>query len=118
MSLTEPADVALDDGATSFFLVSREAQRAVYRSSTGKYEIVVSHQEGKRNRRNLRLNVVETTADPFVPAENVEVSYSAYLVVDMPIAGFSNTDVNTCITGLMAWLASGTVTNQFLRGES
>jgi hypothetical protein len=118
MSITEPADVSLDDGLTSFFLVSQEGQKSVYRNTSGKYEIVVSHQEGKRNRRTLRLNVMEITADPFVPAENVEVSYSAYLVVDMPIAGFSNTDVNTCITGLMAWLASGTVTNQFLRGES
>jgi hypothetical protein len=95
-----------------------EGQKSIYRDSTGNIEIVVSHQEGKRDRRTIRLNVTDVTSDPFKPSENVEVSYSAYLVVDAPIAGFADADVETDVDGLMTWIASGTVMAQFLNGES
>lgn len=117
MSLSDPT-VTLSGGSTAFSLISVEGQKSIYRDSTGKIEIVVSHQEGKRNRRTLRLNTVAVTTDPFVPAENVEVSYSAYLVIDTPIAGFDNGDVETDVNGLMTWLAASTNFAQILNGES
>jgi len=117
MSLTAPT-VTLSGGSTGFSLISVEGQKSIYRDSTGDIEIVVNHQEAKRNRRTLRLNVRDITADPFVPAENVEVSYSAYLVVDMPVAGFANADVETDVNGLMTWLAASTNFAQILNGES
>lgn len=117
ISLTAPT-VTLSGGSTAFSLISVEGRKSTYRDSSGNIEIVISHQEAKRNRRTVRINTRDITADPFVPAENVAVSYSAYLVVDLPVAGFDNSDVETDVNGLMTWLAASTNFAQILNGES
>lgn len=117
MALTAPT-VTLAAGSTAFTLISVEGQKSTYRSADGLNEIIVSHQEGKRNRRTIRLNRTETTSDPFIPAQNVEVTYSAYLVVDMPKAGYAMADVDDDVSGLNDWINSSTVLSQFLNGES
>lgn len=104
--------------AQTLAAISREKQKSVYREDVGEYELVISHIENaKRDRRVVRLNRTITTADPFLPAQNVEVSHSVYLVIDAPIAGFTSTQLKDDVLGLTAWLSSANVL-KVLGGES
>lgn len=92
-----------------------------YRSANGLDELIISHSETRRNRRTVRLNRTIVTADPFIPANNVEVSYSAYLVIDEPVTGFTDAEITADLDttdGLLWWLGSGTVMADLLAGES
>jgi hypothetical protein len=104
--------------AQTLAAISREPMASKYREDVGEYELVISHQENaKRNRRVVRLNRRKVTADPFIPAQNVEVSHSVYLVIDAPIAGFTAAELEDDVLGLGAWLTSANVA-KVLGGES
>lgn len=115
---SDPQTVTVNSVAQSLAAISRERFKSVYREDVGEYELEISHQEGsKRDRRMVRLNRTITTADPFIPANNIEVSSSIYLVIDTPIAGFSNDDVKLDALGLVGWLTAANIL-KVLGGES
>lgn len=115
---TDPQTVTVNAVAQTLAAISRETQKSVYREDIGEYELVISHQENaKRDRRVVRLNRVITTTDPFIPANNVEVSHSVYLVIDAPVAGFTMTELKDDVLGLVGWLTSANVL-KVLGGES
>lgn len=117
MAFSDPISVTIDSVASNYNLIERSGTRAVYRTADGAMEVVISHQEGKRNRRTVRFNRYDVTADPFVPSNNVEVSYSAYIVIDTPIAGFADADVVLDVLGVMAFLDSTNLT-KVMTGQS
>lgn len=114
----DPQTVTINAVAQTLAAISREPKSSTYREDVGEYELVISHQENsKRNRRVVRLNRKTTSADPYIPAQNVDVSHSVYLVIDAPIAGFTNTQIDQDVAGLVAWLTSANVL-KVLGGES
>lgn len=114
----DPQTVTVNAVAQTLAAISREPQKSIYREDIGEYALVISHNEGaKRDRRTVRLNRYKTTADPFIPAQNVEVSHSIYLVIDAPVAGFTDTELKDDCLGLIAWLTSANVL-KVLGGES
>lgn len=115
---SDPQTVTVDTVAQVLAAVSREPMKSTYREDVGEYELIISHQEGKsRDRRTVRLNRRKVTSDPFIPAQNVEVSHSIYLVIDEPIAGFTNAEIADDVAGLCAWLTEANVL-KVLGGES
>lgn len=114
---SDPQTVTVDSVDIDLNVVSREGQKTVYRSSDGEYAMTISHTEGTRNRRVVRLDRQIITSDPFIPANNVRVSSSAYIVFDDPIAGFTVDDIAKDVAGLVGWLTTANVTD-VLQGES
>jgi hypothetical protein len=115
---SDPQTVTVNAVAQTLPAISRDVGSSKYREDNGEYEMVISHQEtGKRNRRVVRLNRKITTADPFIPAQNVTASHSVYVVIDHPIAGFSNAEIDDDVAGLVGWLTSANVL-KVLGGES
>lgn len=115
---SDPQTVTVNSVAQTLAAVSREPMKSTYREDVGEYELVISHQENaKRNRRTIRLNRQKVSADPFIPANNIEVSHSIYLVIDTPLAGFTMTELKDDALGLVAWLTSANVL-KVLSGES
>jgi hypothetical protein len=113
--------VTVNAVAQTLAAISREPMKSLYREDVGEYELVISHQEtDKRNRRVVRLNRKAISADPFIPAQNVENSVSYYLVIDAPIAGFTATQMKDDVVGLCTWLTatSAAATTKVLGGES
>jgi hypothetical protein len=91
-----------------------------FTSADGLTQQVVSHAYGKRTRRTIRLNSSKISTDPMLPAQNVKLSASVYLVVDAPVAGYSNTELKQIIDGFTAALtaSSGAKVSQLLGGEN
>lgn len=116
--LSDPQTVTVNAVAQTLAAISRDDFKSVYREDIGEYTLTISHQEtAKRNRRVVRLDRQIIAADPFIPAQNVTQSVSYYLVIDAPLAGFTNTQMKDDVLGLCAWLSSANVL-KVLGGES
>lgn len=86
----------------------------------GTAQLVVSHQVGKRIRRTARINYSKIVADPLVTGTNLRLSASVYVVLDVPINGFTVAEQVQIITGLTTWLTASTNANatKLVGGES
>jgi hypothetical protein len=60
------------------------------------------------------------TSDPFIPAQNVKVSMSNYIVFDMPVAGYTNAEALAVYTGFKTQFtaSSDLLITKLLGGES
>ncbi|DAD50993.1 coat protein [ssRNA phage SRR6960509_16] len=112
----DPQSVTVNAVAQSLPAIKREDFSSSYRKDDGSYSLIISHAEGKRNRRVVRLEHRKIAADPLT-ADNVEYSTSVYLVMDAPPVGYTNTELKDIALGLTAWLSSTNVL-KVLGGES
>jgi len=70
------------------------------------FELLISHTSSpKRTRHVARLNRKVVAADPLT-AVNAYQTMSAYLVVDIPLTGFTITEQKYLVDALSAWLAA------------
>ena len=120
MSFTDPQTVTISAVTTPLPKVSTEGDETVYQSADGLIQMLASHESGKRNRHLLRINHSKLTADPFIPAENVKVSMSCYLVFDVPPAGYSAAEQLAVYTGFKNQFTAATdaLITKLLAGES
>lgn len=120
MSFTEPLSITISGSTIALPRVSDDKADGVYRSSDGRVELVADHQEGKRNRRTVRLNTSKIAADSYEEGMNVETSMSCYLVFDVPRAGYTNAEALANYKGLAALLAASSdlMITKLLGGES
>ncbi len=114
--LADPQSVTVNAVAQSLAAISREDLASTYRTADGVYTFSIANTEGKRNRRVVRLNHRKIAADPLT-ADNVEYTFSTYLVIDGPPVGYTITEMKDMILGLTGWLTSANVT-KVLGGES
>jgi hypothetical protein len=120
MSFTDP--IALTINAVPYTLpkVSTQGDDTTYQTSDGLIVVRASHEGGKRNRHLLRIDHSKVTADPFIPAENVKIGMSNYLVFDVPLSGYTATEALQIYQGFKAWFSasSDAVITKLLGGES
>lgn len=122
MAFSDPQSVNPGGGAVSLPRVNVGANSSTYRSADSTLEFSLSHLYTRRDRirRTARVDLDKMSADPFIPAQNRLVSASAYVVIDLPSVGFSNTELLNLYKGLEGNLAASTYANmaKLLGGES
>lgn len=120
MSFADPQSVTIGGSAVSLPRVSTGANKSEYLSADGLVKLSNSIAYGKRIRRVTRLDHSKITPDPFIPAQNVEVSSSIYIVVDSPKAGYTSADLLDLMKALMGNVSASTYANavKLLAGES
>jgi hypothetical protein len=120
MSLSDPSSVTISAVTTSLPRTSVDEDKSEYTSADGLIQLIASQDYGKRTRRMIRLDTSKLTADPFKPSENVKVGMSAYTVIDLPPAGFTNAEALAMWVGYNAILtaSSNAVVTKLLGGES
>jgi hypothetical protein len=120
MSFADPQTVTISAVTTPLPRTSVEGDETIYQSSDGLIQMLASHDYGKRNRHLLRINHSKLTADPFIPADNVKVSMSCYIVFDVPPAGYSVTEQLAVYTGFKNQFTASTdaLITKLLAGES
>jgi len=120
MALADPQSIKISGTTTSLPRVSTGNFQSVYESADGLIKLSLSTTEKSRKRQVVRVDVSKITTDPFLPAQNVEVSMSTYLVFDRPPAGFSNADAKAVYDGFIEALqaSSSVVVTKLLGSES
>jgi len=119
MAFADPQSITITgfNGGSAISLprVSENPTSSTYRDPTNSYELVItSQQAGKagtlnaRFRRSFRLNVNKYSTNPLETTKNVAVSASVYLMVDMPITGFTQTELTNIAAALMGLLTAST----------
>lgn len=111
MSLSDPQSVNIGAGAVTLPRLSTGPNTSTYRSADNNLELVYSHTYGKRTRRVARVNIKKLAADPLYPAQNSPFTMAVYQVVDVPLFGFTTTEVVAAMTGLMTQLTAATNAN-------
>jgi hypothetical protein len=120
MSFADPQSVTISAVTSSLPKVSTSGDETIYQDATGLIQMLASHDIGKRNRHLLRINHSKLTADPFLPAENVKVSMSCYIVFDVPPVGYTAAEALAVYTGFKTQFtaSSDTLITKLLAGES
>jgi hypothetical protein len=122
MALADPQKLKTIGEEATLPRVSTSGNSSIYESSDGTKTLTLSHQsvKGSRKRSVIRVDEKKFTADPFKPAENVQVSSSVYLVIDHPLTGFTLKELGEIAVGLETLTSASEykVLNQLLGGES
>lgn len=120
MSLSDPQLVTIAGVALSLPRVSSGINSGTYTTNDGNHKLTVSHQNGKRERHFVRLDISKIAPDPLISAQNIKYGASIYLVIDEPVTGFTTTELKDAATGFMAALtaSSGALLTKFIGGEN
>jgi hypothetical protein len=119
MAYSDPQSVTIGS-AISLPRTSSGVNNGAFTSSDGTTGLVVAHTYGNRTRRTARVNFAKIAADPLISAQNIKYSASAYVVLDVPITGFTVAEQVQIITGLTTWLTATSNANatKLAGGES
>lgn len=93
-------------------------RKGVFENPTTGHTFTVSHQNGARGRSTVRLDITKTAADPLLDGVSRQYSMSGYLVLDKPIVGFTQTEVEQNLQGLIDWLDTPANLTKVCGGES
>lgn len=120
MALADPQSIKISGVTTSLPRVENKGASSVYQSADGLTTVTLSNQNGKRKRQSYRVDVKKITSDPFIPAQNTEVSMSFYMVFDRPAVGYTNAEALAVALGLIeaATATEDKVLNALLGGQS
>lgn len=108
MAFADPQSVTISGTAISMPRVSQGLNSGGFKSSDGLTELSVSHQNGKRNRRLIKLQTTKVGADPLTSGVNNYYSMSVNMVVDTPKVGYTVAEAKAVVDALVAYLAAST----------
>lgn len=119
MAFADPQSVTINAVANSLPRISSGVNTGAFQKDDTTVALSVSHQYGKRTRRQLRLDHSKIAADVFT-SDNVKYSMSAYLVIDIPETGYTVAEQKQIVDALSAYCtaSSGAKITQLLGGEN
>jgi len=122
MALTDPQSVTINAVAIPLPRTFVQGGKSSYESSDGLVKETFSTTPGNRGRKRhlLRIDHSKLTPNPFDTSNNVEVSMSCYVVVDVPPDGYTATEKKQVVDGFISQLnaTSGALITKVLGGES
>jgi hypothetical protein len=122
MSLTDPQSITIATVPISLPRTFVQGGKSTYESSDGLVKETFSTTPGNRGRKRhlFRLDHSKLTPNPFDTSNNVEVSMSCYMVIDVPPDGYSATEKKQPVDGFLTQLqaSSGALITRVLGGES
>lgn len=120
MAYADPQVVTIAAVATSLPRTSSLGPSSVYTKDDGLVKLTISHNSAKRTRRTIRLDHSKIAADPLISAQNIKHSMSAYLVVDVPVTGYTVAEAKVIVDALTLYLTAtaGARVTQLLGGEN
>jgi len=120
MGFSDPQSVTINAVAISLPRTGQGVASGTFQSNDATLKETVSHAYGKRSRHVLRLDFSKIAPNPLISAQNIQFSMSTYLVVDVPVTGFTVAEAKQVVDGLTLYLtaSSGAKVTQLLGGES
>lgn len=119
MAFSDPQSVTIGS-AISLPRTGQAIDSGAFTAAEGTTALTISHQRGKRVRRTARIRYDKIVADPIVTGTNLRVSAGVYIVLDVPVNGFTTVEQVQIITSLTTWLTASTNANatKLVGGES
>jgi len=120
MAYADPQSVTIAGSAVSLPRVSSDHNAGSFSSNDGLVKLSVSHTNGKRNRRVLRLDHKKVAADPFTTGVNTNYNMACYVVCDVPTVGYTVAQQKEIVDALVVYLtaSTGARVTQLLGGEN
>lgn len=89
-----------------------------FRSADAQTRLSVSHPaNGRRSRHIVKAQSEAIVSDPLVPAQNLPVSFSAHLVIDVPRQGVTALQAQKLGEALSAWCTAANLA-KLVTGEN
>lgn len=121
MALSEPINVTLLGTARTLARVGTGMNEGSFSEGSRDSSVVVRHSyNGRRVRRQFRLDLARVAADPLAPSTNATSTMSMYIVADVPLLGFTVAEQVGVFGSLSGILTANTnaVATKWLGGES
>jgi len=120
MALSDPQSVTISGTAVSLPRVSSGNDQSTYRSGDGAVKETFSTTYGRRTRHLFRLDHSKIAPDPFVATNNVPLNMACYVVVDVPVTGYTIAEQKAVVDGFVAQLnaSTGALITKVLGGEN
>lgn len=105
----DPQSVTINAVPKSMPRIKQGQTDCTYSTADGEFKLRISHQATKtRTRRMVRLDQTVIAADPLT-AVNAAQTAGVYLVVDEPVFGFDDVQLDYLVDGVVGWLTSGNI---------
>lgn len=108
MAFADPQSVTLAAVAVPLPRVSTGPDTSTYKSNDGLVKLTIFSSYGKRFRRTLRLEHSKIAPDPLVSDRNIRHSMTAFIVVDVPVTGYTVAQQKEVVDGFLAYLSAST----------
>jgi len=120
MAFADPQTVTINAVANTLPRTSSGLSTGVFTKDDGTVKESVSHAYGKRTRHSLRIDFQKIAPNPLISAQNILYSMSTYVVVDVPVTGFTVAEQKQIVDALTLYLtaSSGSKVTQLLGGEN
>lgn len=103
--------------AKSLARIRSDGYAAEYSTSDGLYTAKITHSRGSRTRSEARMDFFTTYTDPSTGLTKT-VSASAYVVLNRPTAGFTNSQLTDILYGICGYMSQSANATKFLALES
>jgi len=114
---SDPQSVTVNAVAQSMPKIETNVRKGVFRKADGTFQLTISHTPAKNRVRSMfRLDQNAIVADP-ISLLNDSETLSAYLVIDRPTFGFTQTQLEQLVAGLTSALTT-TVVGKLYAQES
>lgn len=120
MAYSDPQTVTINAVAQTLPRVGSGVNVGSFSKDDGNVKLGVSHAYGKRTRRVVRIDLSKIAPDPLISSTNIKYGMSAYLVVDVPVTGYTIAEQKQGVDALFAWgtASSGANITKLLGGEN
>lgn len=120
MAFADPQTVTFNAVPYTLARVSSGIDSGGFLNQSGDVKLTVAHAYGKRIRRTIRVDRSKIAADALNPTSNSPYSMSVYMVVDVPIMGYTVAEQQNTVDGFIDYLdgGSGARVLELLGGEN
>jgi hypothetical protein len=116
--LADPQTVTIDSTPVTLNATGRAIDKSAYKSADNLTQLEISHSYGNRVRRLVRVNFDIVGTDPVDASLSKPYSMSAYLVVDHPLVGFTASEIEDNVQGLVDYLDTAGFIADLIEGQS
>lgn len=123
MAFSDPISMTVNAVAKSMPRITMASNGApsVFKMNDDEFKTEIAHQSiksGRRERHVIKVTQRKITADPYVPATNVENTASVHIVVENPVTGFTDVELGYIVSALCTFVTNAGNQAKFLGSEA
>lgn len=121
MAFADPQSITISGTAIPMGRVFTGSAKGKFVSADGKTRVELDPTGTKtRNRKAARLYQEKVTSDPLVTTTNVRVGDMISFIIDRPLEGYSDAEVEAQVVGFITYLTAGSNANlkKLIAGEN